>query len=77
MRTCFGVLEQIIPLIPEDHPARKEFEDFKNTIFLELPEDGLRYFRPASAIMAKHFAGIEGDGHGWKSDVVRMWFHGI
>ena len=79
MTTCVETIKKIIPLIPPDRDGadlRRELEEFVGDILLELPEDGLKYWRPAATIIGKYIDG-QSFADGWRRDVFNAWLDGI
>ena len=64
---------ELIPLVPEDHVLKARLIEFKEGIFLELPEDNRLLWKQLQKIVGIHLNEKFEDLEPWQLKVIDAW----
>ena len=71
-RSVLATVDFILPLIPGCEPLGQKLQDWRDGVFLELPETNAHLWREAAIILHEHFP-VYGPLTKWQSHVALIW----
>lgn len=73
-RSIISTVDAILPRIPDGEPVKRELASWRESVFLELPENNAHQWHAVAMILGKHFpSGGHGELNAWQRDVVAIW----
>ncbi len=73
-RSACLTVDKMIPLIPDGEPLKAALKEWRDSVFLELPEDNSHLWRQVGEILQSHFPpGGRDDLNEWQLSVALVW----
>lgn len=74
IRSICLTVGKMLPLIPDGEPIKAALQEWRDGVFLELPEANAHQWREVAAILQQHFpAGGQEDLSDWQLAVAFVW----
>jgi len=65
----------MLPVVPDDEPFKAELKQWRENVFLELPEDNRHQWVAVAEMLQRHFPEDKhADLFAWQRDVEQIWF---
>lgn len=73
-RSIITTVDKMLPLIPDSEPLKAELEEWRESVFMELPEANAHLWVQVAAILDQHFPpGGREDLNKWQLAVALAW----